>query len=210
MKENPSDHVKVVKRGRKGKEVNVVEQTPKKPWRSVINFEELGPLLPGVKDVSGSKSKLCFNTFQTTDSILQAVFDKNHTTFQTRSQVDRLAHYIGAGIIEQVYLVLHGHARSKLSLLQEKHEASDEKLNQMQLAKDKLQKKIDLFTSGLISDDEVYEHWDELLECFNQEEQKRLESIFNDMIDRGENLKSKDRVRKQIERRGLRVVDNEE
>ena len=210
MKESPSDHVKIVKRGPKGKQMNVVEQAPKKPWKSVINFEELGPLLPGVREVSGSKAKLCFNSFQTMDSILQAVFDKNHATFQTRSQVDRLAHYIGGGILEQVYLVLHGHSRSKLSLLEEKYEEVEERLDQMQRAKEKLQKKINLFTSGVISDDEVYAYWDELLECFNQEERIRLEAIFNDMFDRGEALKSKDRVRKQIERRGLRVVESEE
>lgn len=207
MKENPSDHVKIVKKGKKGKEVDTID---KKPWRSVINFVELGPLLPQMKNVSGPKKHASFHTFEITDQIAQSIFERCKHDFQTRAQVDRLAHYIGAGILEQVFLVMRGHKRSKLSLFQESQEENEFKLEQMELARVKLQKKIDLFTSGIITNDKVYEYWDQLLECFASDEQERLEDIFNDMLDRGEAFKSKDRVRKRAERRGFRVVEGEE
>ena len=194
------------------KEPRNLEKGQKKKWYDVIDFKKMVPLLPMLRRVRGSKKNVTIPVFTELNDSAQSIFERNKTLFRFRTQVDLMAYYWGMRVMEQIYLVHRGLPVSKLSKLLESKEQRYEMYDNMKTVKELFQKDIERFHEGIMPEDEVYKHWDEYLKTFDSDtDRSTINKLFESMLDRGENVKARDRIRKRAEynRSKFKVVENE-
>jgi len=181
--------------------------------KNIINYDLMIPMLPTLKHVRGAKEKVQIYTFKEISDTCEEIFQKNHSVFQSRSQVDRLCHYWGAKVMEQIFLVMKGWPKSKLSLILEAQEPQFKLYDDLKTIKEIIRNYTEKYSQGLMTEKELHEHVTLYLDaCPDENSRQKLLLIIENMLDEGEVKKAQDRLRKRnerkraIEKRGLSLV----
>jgi hypothetical protein len=171
-------------------------------WYSFLPWEKFVPFLPRLRYLRGAKAKFSITTFEEINKVCQQVFECHKSFFRFRSQVDLLAHYIGAKILEQIYIVHAGIEKDPLSVILEEQEGQFIIWDRMKVIKDIFKDLCEKNVDGFVSDNELETHLDRYVSTFKDAEDRiKMASIIQKMKETGETFKAKDRVRKNFENR---------
>lgn len=166
-------------------------------WYLMLPYDEFVPHLPKLRYLRGSKAKFSITTFDEINKVCQEVFECNKSFFRFRSQVDLLAHYIGAKILEQVYVVQNGNKKYPLSVLLEEQEEQFKIWDQMKTVKEIFQSFCEKYADGFMTQEELDGHIEKYVNTFDDPENRiKMAVIIEKMIADGEVRKAKDRLRK--------------
>ena len=229
MKEKPTDHIRTdheidsenedkdwqdwpETKEEKDTVARNLENGKKMKWYDVIDLRKMIPLLPVLRRIRGSKKNITIPIFSELNDSMQSVFEHNKTFFRFRTQVDLLAYYLGARILEQIYFTHKGLPVSKLSKLLEAREESYRVRDDMKTVKELFQKDVEAFQNLLISPEILQANFNDYLAIFDTpEDKKRIKEVMEGMLDGSELDKARDRARKRVEynRLKLKVVGNE-
>lgn len=207
MKEKGHDHVELTEEP----EEEGVDNTPHAPrnldgkgrvkWYELIDYDKIIPHLPILKNIRGSKAKIQLWMFSEIDSLCQSIFEKNKPSFRYRAQVDILCYYLGAKLMEQIYVVRTGHSRSKLCELLELREEDNMVFDDMKTVKEKFKADVEKYYEGFLTKEEIYVLWESYLSVFSfTKDKEKMNKVLNNMVDSEGHEKVKDRLRKRHER----------
>lgn len=169
-----------------------------KKWYDYIPVAQIKDLLPKLRYIRGSKDKIQFDGFRITSENNQSIFEKNHYFFASRSQVDRLAWYIGSKILEQIFLKFNGFKVSKLSRVMEEDVENYHVYDQMKIVKETFKKLVEKHVEGFVSDDELTRHGERFLAAFDDKNDKiKVGKILDSLVSEHGISQARDRLRKR-------------
>jgi hypothetical protein len=171
-------------------------------WYEMIDYKKIIPLLPVLRNIRGSKTKINLWMFSEIDNACQSMFERNKSFFRFRAQVDIFCFYLGSKMMEQIFLLNNGFPKSKLSLMLEACEKEYLIYDEMKILKEKFKTDLEKFWEGYISDEEIYAKQAQYVQVLSEaQNQRKMAKIFDDMIGQENNTRIKDRLRKRSERK---------
>jgi len=185
------------------KEDEVIERdlpvnTDNKKWYDFLPLAKIKDLLPVLRYVHGSKSKIQFDGFAITTENNKSIFERNKHFFHSTGQVDRVAWYIGSKILEIIYLRHGGLKKTKLTAYLESHEDEYRQIDQRKIIKETFVGLVEKYQDGLITEEELDKHASSFLDVFpDKNDRIKVGKILDQLLSEKEVKRTKDRVRQR-------------
>jgi len=180
--------------------------TGKIKWYQHIPWDKVLPKLPQLRNIRGSKTRINLWMFSEIDHTAQSIFEKNKSFFRFRAQVDILAYYLGARILEELYLTRHGFPKSKLSQMLESMEDEYVIYDEMKILKEKFKADLEKYHEGFISEKQIYEKNVTYVTALSHEKNRdKMAKILDDLIGQESDTRIKNRLRKRRERENDKI-----
>lgn len=169
-------------------------------WYDRLPYDDFVDDLPKLRNIRGSKSKISLTTFDEINKVCQQIFECNKSFFRFRVQVDLLSHYIGAKILEQIWIVKKNIKKYPLSQLLEDQEKQFAVWDQMKTVKELFSSLCDKKVAGFITDEEMNELVAKYIDTFDSPDERiKMSRVIDTMLEKGEVFKAKERERKNYE-----------
>lgn len=167
-------------------------------WYDRLPYDDFVDDLPMLRYVRGSKAKISITTFDEINKVCQQIFECNKSFFRFRVQVDLLSHYIGAKVLEKIYITSKGKKKYPLSELLEDQEKEFEIWDQMKTVKELFSSLNEKKVSGFITQEEMDELVEKYIDTFSDKEDRiKMAAVLDKMLDDGEEFKARDRLRQK-------------
>lgn len=115
-----------------------------------------------------------------------------------------MSYYIGAKIVEHLYLTCKGFGKSKLSELLESLEEEYRVYDDMKTCKEKFRSDLEKYCEGFVTDEELFERRQQYIEIFSGFSgvspgnlPEKMTKIFDEMMGERDLFKAKERIRKK-------------
>jgi len=185
-------------KSKKVKTESEIDGKGKIKWYNRLPYDQFVNDLPMLRYVRGSKTKISITTFDEIGKVCQQIFECNKSFFRFRVQVDLLSHYIGAKILEQIYIVKKGKKKYPLSQLLEDQEQSFLVWDQMKTIKELFASLCEKKSQGFITEAEMDELVAKYISTFDEADHRvKMSSVLDLMLERGEEYKAKERIRQK-------------
>jgi hypothetical protein len=167
-------------------------------WYNRLPYEKFVDDLPMLRYLRGAKTKISITTFDEVGKVCQQIFECNKSFFRFRVQVDLLSHYIGARILEQVYIVKKNQKKYPLSQLLEDQEAQFIIWDQMKSVKELFASFCEKKAEGFMTDEEMDEKVEKYIATFeNANDRIKMAEVLDLMINKGEEVRAAERIRQK-------------
>lgn len=174
----------------------------KKKWYDLIPIDKIKDGLPMLKYVRGAKSKIQFDGFLITAQNNQAIFDRGKGIFHSRSQIDRIAWYIGSKILQLIFDKEHKVSNDKLTKLMESQEKENMLYDQFKIIKVSFEKLIEKHIQGYVTAEELKKKAMEFLKVFEEPENvEKVKQILEELLSESSIIRVKGRLRKEKSRK---------
>jgi len=185
-------------KSKKVKTETEIDGKGKVKWYNRLPYDKFVDDLPMLRYVRGSKTKISITTFDEIGKVCQQIFECNKSFFRFRVQVDLLSHYIGAKILEQIYIVKKGKKKYPLSQLLEDQEQHFLVWDQMKTIKELFGSLCEKKSQGFITEAEMDEMVAKYIATFDEADHRvKMSSVLDLMLERGEEYKAKERIRQK-------------
>lgn len=170
--------------------------TGKVKWYHFINFREMLPHMPVLRNYRGGKSKVQFTTFCEVDASAQSIYERNKNFFRTRAQVDIAMHYIGCRIFEFLYLLDRGFTQNKLSKELERYEERYQVYDDMKMIREKVKDDAQHYAADIVTKDEINERIARLLAVLERpDDRERMARIIAKIMREADRQKAADKFK---------------
>lgn len=194
---NDSENWPVSKSGKVKTETDL-DGKGKIKWHERLPYSDFVDDLPMLRYVRGSKTKISITTFDEIGKVCQQIFECNKSFFRFRVQVDLLSHYIGARILEQIYIARKNRKKHPLAVVLEGKEKQYEIWDQMKSVKEIFSALCEKKADGFISDDEMDSLVEEYIGTFeNPDDRIKMAEVIDVMLRNGEEVKASERLRQR-------------
>jgi len=175
-----------------------IDGAGKVKWYDRLPYEKFSDDLPMLRYVRGAKAKISITTFDEINKVCQQMFECNKSFFRFRVQVDLLSHYIGAKILEQIYIVKKNKKKYPLSQILEDQEQQFAIWDQMKSVKEIFASLCEKKAEGFMTDEEMDGHIETYIGTFeNASDRIKMAEVIDSMLKNGEEFRASERLRQK-------------